>query len=277
MSPVKNQISNGVNLKYLDAHCHLQFEQYAEDETQLVDRMHEDGVAGIVVGVDVASSKKAIALAEKHEHIFASVGLHPNYLAEESFDEKEFRALVVHPKVVAIGECGLDYFRPTETNEEVKRIQSEALYAHIALAAEVDKPLIIHSRPSRGTQDSYHDLIVILQNAKKEYPKLRGDIHFFVGGIAEAQALFALDFMVSFTAVITFARDYDAVIKAIPPTHILCETDSPFVAPLSRRGKRNDPLSVPEIVSKIAEIRDEDPETVRVALLENAKRLFAFA
>lgn len=263
-----------MNLKYLDAHCHLQFEQYAEDETKIVEQMSAEGVAGIVVGVDLESSKKAIALAEKYEHIFASVGLHPNYLPEESFDEKEFRALAAHPKVVAIGECGLDYFRPAEINKEVKRAQSEALRAHIALADAFDKPLIIHSRPSKGMQNAYHDLIAILQDAKKEYPKLRGDIHFFVGGIGEAQALCALDFMISFTAVITFTRDYDAVIQATPLSHILCETDSPFIAPAPRRGERNDPLTVRTVAAKIAEIRNENPEEVRTALLSNGKRLF---
>jgi TatD DNase family protein len=263
-----------MNVRYVDAHCHIQFEQYAEDEAELIERMKEESVVGIIVGVDYASSQKAITLAERYEHLYAAVGLHPNRVTEESFDEEAYRALAAHPKVVAIGECGLDYFRPIEVNDGVKRAQKEILKKHIELAANLNKPLIIHARPSSGTQDAYRDLIAILKEAKALHPNLRGDIHFFVGGITEAKALISLDFTVSFTAVITFARDYDEVIKTVPLTSILCETDAPYVAPVSRRGKRNDPLAVIDVALKIAEIRGEDSETVRVALLANAQRLF---
>ncbi|MDD2657102.1 MAG: TatD family hydrolase [Candidatus Pacebacteria bacterium] len=263
-----------MQIKYIDAHCHVQFDDYDADSVALIERMKEEGVAGIVVGVDRESSEKAVALAEKHEHLFASVGLHPNHTSE-LFDIEVFRALATHSKVVAIGECGLDYFRPVEVDNEVKEKQKEVLQKHIELAAELDKPLILHPRPSKGTMDAYTDLIDILTEAKALYPNLRGDAHFFVGGIAEADALRELGFTVSFTAVITFARDYDAVIRAVPLASILSETDAPYVAPASRRGKRNDPLAVIEVVAKIAEIRGEDSEMVRTALLANACRLFS--
>jgi TatD DNase family protein len=266
-----------MNVKYVDAHCHIQFDQYAHDDVELIERMREEGVVSIVVGVDLSSSKKALALAENHEHLYTAVGLHPNRVAEESFDEVAYRALGTYSKVVAIGECGLDYYRPKEVNDEVKRAQKEVLQKHIALAAALDKPLIIHARPSKGTQDAYHDLISILKEAKTLYPKLRGDIHFFVGGIAEVETLIALGFTISFTAVITFARDYDEVIRAAPLANILSETDAPYVAPASRRGTRNDPLAVVDVVAKIAEIRGEDPETVRQTLLVNAQRMFSLS
>ncbi|MEK7144720.1 MAG: TatD family hydrolase, partial [Patescibacteria group bacterium] len=248
-----------MNVRYVDAHCHIQFEQYAEDDIELIEQMKRKGVAGIVVGVDLESSKKAIALAEKYEHLYAAVGLHPNYESDEWYEVSKYRGLARSSRVVAIGECGLDYFRPTEVNEEVKEKQKEILNDQISLAVELDKPLIIHCRPSKGSQDAYQDLIPILKEAKIKHPTLRGDIHFFVGGIAEASALIELGFTVSFTAVITFARDYDAVIRAIPLTSILTETDAPYVAPVSRRGKRNDPLAVIDVALKIAEIRGEDP------------------
>jgi TatD DNase family protein len=262
-------------IKYFDVHCHIQFDPYDTDREELIARMRETEVAGIVVGVDLESSKKAIALAEKHEHLFASVGLHPNYVQKETFDTESFRMLAQHPKVVAIGECGLDFFRPTEVNDEVKKKQKAILNDQITLAGELDLPIIIHSRPSKGMQDAYHDLIEILTEAKQKYPPMRGDIHFFVGGVAEAEALIALGFTLSFTAVITFARDYDEVIRTVPLASILSETDSPYVAPLSRRGQRNDPLAVEEVVAKIAEIRGEDIEEVRATLAGNAKRLFS--
>ncbi|MFM2330626.1 MAG: hypothetical protein RLZZ26_133 [Candidatus Parcubacteria bacterium] len=264
-----------MKVKYVDAHCHIQFDHYKDDDVQLIERMREEGVVGIVVGCDYESSKKAIELAEKYEHLYASVGLHPNHEADEWFEIEKYVELAKSQKVVAVGECGLDYYRPTEVNDEVKRKQKAVLNDHIQLAVQLDKPLIIHSRPSKGTQDAYHDLIDILTKAKAEHPTLRGDIHFFVGGIAEAEAFITLGFTMSFTAVITFARDYDAVIRAVPLASMLSETDSPYVAPKSRRGERNDPLAVQDVARTIAEIRGEDFETVRAALVANAKRLFA--
>ena len=275
MDPVRNQVSNGVEVKYIDAHCHVQFDQYAQDSAEVIARMRDEGVAGIVVGCDLESSQKAIALAETCEHLYVSIGQHPNHAPGESFDIALYRELAKSPKVVAIGECGLDYFRPADANEEVKRAQKELFTQHIALAAELDRPLILHLRPTKGTMDAYHDAIEILKEAKIKYPNLRGDAHFFVGGVTEAQALIALDFTLSFTAVITFARDYDEVIKTVPLTSILSETDAPYVAPLSRRGQRNDPLTVVDVVNKIAEIRNEDPDLVRTTLVANAKRIFA--
>jgi TatD DNase family protein len=264
-----------MNSKYIDAHCHLQFPQYDNDREQIIAEMKEQGIAAIVVGCDFDSSQKAVALAEKHENLFAAIGLHPNHDAEEKFDVAHYRALAASARVVAIGECGLDYYRPVAVTHEVKATQKELFRKQIALAAEFDKPLIIHARPSKGTQDAYHDVIEMLTEAKRAYPTLRGDMHFFVGGVAEAEALIALDFTLSFTAVITFARDYDATIRVVSLANILAETDAPYVAPVSRRGKRNDPLSVVDVVAKIAEIRGEDPEAVRLALLENTQRLFS--
>ena len=265
-----------MELKYVDVHCHVQFEDYESDQTEILERMKENDVGGIVVGVDRASSEKALALAERHEHLWAAVGLHPNRVGFEPFDTDRYRTLANHPKVVGIGECGLDYYRPAEVNDEVKRAQRKARAAHIDLAVDVNKPLIIHARPSKGTQDAYHDLIALLSEKKEEYAdRLRGDIHFFVGGVAEAEKLFALGFTVSFTAVITFAHDYDEVIRTAPLGCILSETDAPYVAPASRRRERNDPLAVEEVVARIAEVRGEDPEKVREALLSNARRLFS--
>ena len=260
------------------------------DREELVERMRERGVGGVVVGCDAESSRLAVELAEKHEHLSASVGLHPNHETDEHFDAAAYRALAAHTKVVAIGECGLDYFRPQTVNDELKEKQKTLLRAQIALAVELDKPLIIHSRPTKGTYDAYHDLVAILTEASTTSPfshdrikmglphegRLRGDVHFFVGGVSEMQALVALGFTVSFTAVITFDRDYDEVIRAVPLASLLAETDAPYVPPTSRaRGSRNDPLAVEDVVDKLAEVRGEDPEALRGAILENSRRLFA--
>lgn len=262
-----------MDVRYIDAHCHLQFDPYHDDRLDLVERMRDEGVQGIVVGCNRETSERAIELAEKHEHLYASVGLHPNREAE-AFDPETYRTLASHPRVVAIGECGLDYYRPTVVDEAIKAEQKQIFKAQIELAAELDKPLIIHSRPAKGTMDAYADVIEILTEAKQQHPTLRGDVHFFVGGREEAEAFIALGFTLSFTAVITFARDYDEVIKAVPLTSILSETDAPYVAPASRRGQRNDPLAVVDVVSQIASIRGEPLETVRAALVSNSQNLF---
>lgn len=259
-----------MSVRYIDAHCHVQFEQYAHDRDDIIARMREEGVAGIVVGVDVESSKKAVVLAEKYEHLFASVGLHPSHA--ESFGEKSFRELAEHKKVVAIGECGLDYYRAGS-----KEKQKEIFKRHIALAAEFNKPLIVHARSDKNMHDAYHDALAILRETKITYPKLRGDIHFFSGNSAEAEEFFALDFSISFTAVITFSRDYDALIRAVPLENILSETDAPYVAPAERRGERNDPLAVIKVVRQIASIRGEDFEDIRLTLLANARRVLSLS
>ncbi len=273
-----------MNLKHIDAHCHLQFPDYTSDREELLTKMREEEVAAIVVGADEKSSREAVELAEKNEHLFATVGIHPSYAGDTNvgLPMSNIRELTKNLKVVAIGECGLDYFAHfvalakecREINDELKNKQKELFKKHIELAALVDKPLMIHVRPSKNSNDAYQDIIEILKEAKKEYPNLRGDIHFFAGGLAEAEEFFKLDFTISFTAVITFSRDYDEVIKNVSLQNILAETDAPYVAPASRRGQRNDPFAVIDVVAKIAEIRGEEVEMVRKVLLENTKRLF---
>ncbi len=264
-------------MKYFDVHCHIQFDAYDADREELIASMQQQEVGGMVVGVDYDSSRKAVALAEQHDSLWASVGLHPNDVLEESFDMNAYRTLAAHPKVRAIGECGLDNFRPEDVALS-KSKQREVFEQHVQLAIETNKPLMIHSRPSKGTQDAYANLIDILSSYKREHgERVRGDIHFFVGGIEEARTLIELDFTLSYTAVLTFARDYDEVVRFVPLTHLISETDSPFVAPPPNRGSRNDPRSVRAVVQAIADIRTEDPEAIRAQILANADRVFGLA
>jgi len=259
---------------YFDSHAHLQFEAYDTDRDDVFQALAKKNIGGLLVGVDLESSVKAIELASLYPNFYASVGLHPNATSTEKFDEKAFLVLAQSKNVVAIGECGLDNFRPSDPMS-TKEKQREVFEKHVHIAIQSDKPLMIHSRPSRGTQDAYQDLIEMLTTYKKEYgEKLRGDIHFFVGGIEEARALLSLDFTLSFTAVVTFTNDYDEVVRFAPLTHLLTETDSPYVAPAPNRGKRNDPRAIPEIVKAIARIRGDEEEVVRLQVLENAKRVF---
>lgn len=240
----------------------------------LLNAMSEREVGGLVVGVDLDSSVKALSLVQHLPNFYATAGLHPNSVFDDRFDEESFRALLRHPKMVAVGECGLDNFRPEDV-ERAKEEQKRVFSRHIELALEADKPLMIHGRPSKGTMDAYQDMIDILRSYKQEYgDRLRGDIHFFVGGIEEARVFIELGFTLSFTAVLTFTRDYDEVVRYVPLSSMLTETDSPYVAPSRIRGKRNDPLSAIDVVEAIAEIRKESPELVREAVLKNARTLF---
>lgn len=267
--------------KFFDIHTHAHFAAFDEDRDRMMARAKEAGVAMINVGTDRDTSAAAIALAEKYDHAYATVGLHPIHTSEETyhdknergasahetskdgevFDEAYYRALARHEKVVAIGECGLDYFR---LEAGTKEKQEEAFLAQITLANELGKPLMLHIR---NAYKDAHDLL-------KQNATVKGNVHFFVGTWDEAKLFLDLGFTLSFTGVITFARQYDDVIKNVPLEMLMSETDAPYVAPIPYRGKQNEPAYVIEIVKKIAEIRGEPYEKVREALVQNAIRFF---
>lgn len=260
-------------MKYFDAHCHIQFDAYDADRANVVSAMQEAEVGGIIVGTDSTTSRLAVAGADG-KTLFASVGLHPNDKPNEGYDDTYYAELANDPKVVAIGECGLDYFRPENPDAEKAR-QKEVFARHIELSAKLEKPLMIHARPSKGSMDAYLDALVMLREAKKKYgERIKGNMHFYVGDIETTKHFLELGFTFSYTAVLTFTHDYDDVVRFIPLENLLSETDAPYVAPAPNRGKRNDPLAVRSVVSAIASIRGEDEERVRRALLENARRAF---
>jgi TatD DNase family protein len=257
---------------YFDIHSHLNLPQFDLDREDVIFRMKEAGIRTTTIGVDFASSTDAIALAEMHDHLFAAVGLHPVDNRSESFDPELYQPLALHPKVVAVGECGLDYYRIDPDDPTEKERQRAAFEAQIAFAREYDLPLMLHGRPSRGTMDAYLDMIAILQAHADQ--SLRGDVHFFVGDLPVARAFLDLNFNLSFTGIVTFARDYDEVIRFVPGDMLHAETDSPFATPMPHRGKRAEPLHVPLVVRELARIRGEDAEMLRSRLLQNAARLF---
>ena len=181
------------------------------------------------------------------------------------FSRQNFEELVKSPKVVAIGECGLDYGRDGSLDDKSKETQKILFRQHIDFAVNHDKPIMIHAR------NATNDILDILSEKKSEYgEKLRGNAHFFTGTKEEAQAYFDLDFSVSFTGVVTFARDYDETIRFVPMDRLMSETDSPFVAPEPYRGKRNEPLYVIEVVKKLAEIKGMPEDEVCKEILKNA-------
>ena len=220
-------------LKYFDAHSHVSFKDYDKDRDEVLSRMQEAQVGTITIGVDVESSKNAVAFANLHDNIWATIGHHPMDNVKEQFDEVDYKEIIKHPKVVGIGECGLDYFRIKDDVEKEKKRQKEDFLKQIEFAIENDKPLMLHCRPSKGTVDAYEDALDMLNSKKKTHgDNLRGNFHFFVGSVDVARRAYELGFTTSFPGVITFASDYDDVVKFAPIDMILSETDSPFAAPI---------------------------------------------
>ena len=278
-----------MRFSYIDIHSHLNFAAFDADREAVVERALDAGVAFITVGTQQDTSKAAIELAEKHENcVFAIIGLHPVHTGSsfhdakeigdggkeftsrgETFDYDYYKKLALHPKVVGVGECGLDYYRLEPDSE---RKQREVFAAHIALANEVRKPLMLHVRSGSG-RSAYRDALAILETDAR----VGGDFHFFAGSWNEAKEILDAGFFLSFTGVITFTHDYDEVVRNIPLDRILSETDAPYVTPVPYRGKRNEPLYVQEVVKAMARIRGEDEETVRAQVLKNAEQFFGIS
>lgn len=256
--------------QYFDIHSHISFSDFEKDREEVVKRMKDADVFAITVGVDKKSSEEAVVCAQRYENIFATIGLHPADNTKEVFDEMEYEKLVQHQKVVAVGECGLDYLRIKGDREEEKKRQKKEFEKQIVFAVSHNKPLMIHCR------EAHDDMLHILKDKKKEYgDTLRGNIHFFSEGIETAKKYFELNFTISFTGVITFTDDYNEAIKNAPLDMILSETDCPFVAPVPYRGTRNEPVYVKEVVKQIASVRGEEYSMVKKALINNAKRVFS--
>ena len=249
--------------KYFDIHSHLNFPDSWTDFDGVIRRLKDTETHTIVVGTDLESSKSAVELAEKHKEIYACIGIHPIDNPNQSFEKEKFEDLVKHPKVVAVGECGMDFFHADKSADYDR--QKKLFLDQLDFAITHDKPVMIHAR------DAYTELLEILEPIKDEYGvKLRGNVHFFTGSIEVAKRFFNIGFTISFTGVITFTHDYDEVIKSAPLEMIMSETDAPYVAPVPYRGKQNEPSYVSQVVKKITEIRGGDEEVVRATLVNNA-------
>lgn len=255
--------------KYFDIHSHLNDSRYIDDKDVVIARMKAEEVFTMVVGTDLEMSQSAIELALADDHIFAVVGLHPTDNHKENFRIEEYQVLAKHPRVVAIGECGLDFFRMREDTVQERERQVEIFEKQIMLAVEAELPMMIHCR-------SAHDEVLdILKARKREYgDRLTGNIHFFSEGIETARKYFDLDFTISFTGVITFADQYDEVIRESPVSRLLTETDCPYVSPVPYRGQRNEPIRVVEVVRQMAQIRGMTEEELAPIVVENAFRVF---
>jgi len=288
--------------KLFDVHTHVQFAAFKDDADLVIKRALDAGIWMINVGTQKDTSAKAVEFTNKYsEGVYATVGLHPIHTErsyhdsqefgafsnsqefenkkktesqdagfvsrEEEFDYEYYKKLAQNSKVVAIGECGLDYYRTK--NLEFRTKQFDAFKKQMELAVEVKKPLMIHCR------QAFSDLIVVLDSRYQILNSPSGIVHFFSGTKDDAKKLMDMGFSFSFGGVITFTRDYDEVIKFIPLERILLETDAPYVAPVSYRGKRNEPSYVSEVARRLAELKNMTMEGVMKITVENARRLFS--
>ncbi|HEV3244963.1 MAG TPA: TatD family hydrolase [Candidatus Paceibacterota bacterium] len=268
-------------MKYFDAHTHVNFVAYKDDRDEVIKRAAEQGVGMNCVGTQLDTSKAAVELGRKYDNVWATIGLHPIHTSKsyhdekelgdggkeftsrgESFDSSAYEELGKDPRVIAIGECGLDYYR---VEGSTKDIQIKNFVAQIELANKLGKPLMLHIR------NAYEDALEVI----KAHAEVKGDVHFFAGDWNIAKKFLDLGFTLSFTGVITFTHDYDEVIKNAPLDMILSETDAPYVTPVPHRGKRNEPLYVEQVVKKIAEIRGIDSEEARAQIMRNSGRVFS--
>ena len=250
---------------YIDSHCHLSFPELLHDLPGVLERMRENNVvAALNVCTTLDEFPAVLAVAEQHRHIVASVGVHPDYQDTEEPTIDRLVALADHPKIVAIGETGLDYFRLTEPLDW----QRDRFRTHIRAARRCGKPLIIHTRASSA------DTIRLMQ--EEGAGEAGGVMHCFTESLAVAEAAMALGFYISFSGIVTFknARELQEVARAVPLDRVLIETDSPYLAPVPYRGKTNEPSFVPRVAAKIAELKDIDVASVASASTQNFFNLF---
>ncbi len=283
-----------MNSKYFDTHAHLNLSAFAPDVDAVIEKCIEEGVGVINIGTKESTSTRAVELALAHDSLYAMVGLHPIQTVPLLHDEDEigeggaaftskgetfntdfYRNLVAmsNGKVVGIGECGFDFYH---TSPDTYAVQEEAFIAQIQLANELKLPLMIHTRGPKPGEVSptgrsvYADVHAVLS----QYATVPFNVHFYAGTYEEAKAFFAIGGTISFTGVITFAKVYEDIIRAVPLDLMHAETDCPYVAPVPYRGKRCEPWMVIEVYKKIALIRGEDEEMVREQLVKNARILY---
>jgi TatD DNase family protein len=250
---------------YVDSHCHLSFPELQEDLPGILARMREAQVdAALNVCTTLPEFASVLAVAERAGNVYASVGVHPDYTETPEPTVEGLVELARHPKVVAIGETGLDYYRLAEPLEW----QRDRFRVHIRAAKASGKPLIVHTRAAS------EDTIRIMREEGAE--QAGGVMHCFTESLEVARAAMELGFYISFSGIVTFknARELQAVARAVPPERMLIETDAPYLAPVPHRGKRNEPSFVPHVAAKLAELHGESIERIAEQTSANFSHLF---
>ena len=254
-----------MSMTLFDTHAHYDARQFDSDRDQVLSSLPSQGVELVVnPGCDLASSQMAVELAGRHPFVYAAVGVHPEDCGDwENGHIGRLRALAAQPKVVAIGEIGLDYYWPENPSRE---LQKQVFRAQLALAVELNLPVIVHDREAHG--DSL-DII-------REFPGARGVFHCFSGSAEMARELVKLGWMISFTGVLTYKNARKAVeaAQAVPLERIMIETDSPYMAPVPYRGKRNHSGYVELVCRRLAELKGITPDECSRITLANGRNFF---
>lgn len=277
----------------IDTHAHVQFSGFKDEADSVMQRSLDAGMVVVNVGSQIDTSTEAVKMLDNYpERVYAVVGLHPEHTyqhlvneeeshfrtREEKFDYEAYKTLASNPKVVGIGECGLDYYRFEEGSDvaKIKEQQRLAFDQQIKLAIELDKALVVHCRPSSGTVDAYEDVLEILKEQRVKGEELRFEIHCFTGTLEVAKQFVELGGFLGLNGIITFDKTgtSEEVVKNISLDNIILETDCPYLAPVPFRGKRNEPLYVKYVAEKIAEWKNISFEEVETKTTENAKQLF---
>lgn len=295
------------NLKYIDCHSHphdIKYINEGVDVNKVLNDLQLDGGATIAIGTDFELSKQALDLANKHSNVWCTIGVHPADNHAEIFDTR-FEELYLNnkEKIVAVGECGLDYYYfdtlikkkfeaeveavPLSEGEglgvritwedfvEKEKLRQKTLFKQqIEFSIKHNLPLVLHGRPSKNSMDAYRDMLDILETCIGS-GKVFGHAHFFVGNLEIAKSFLNLGFLMSFDGPITFTNEYDEVIKFLPMENIMIETDSPYASPTPYRGQINYPVYVKEVAKKIAELKNLSTEEVLEITKNNAINLFS--
>ena len=252
-------------MPFVDSHCHINFPELAKNMSDVLTHMRQNEViSALCVSVNLADFPQVLALAEQYPHIYASVGVHPDYELVEEPDVARLVGLAQHAKIVAIGETGLDYFRLKGDLEW----QRKRFRTHIRAARESRKPLIIHTREAAA------DTLRIM--AEENAAEASGVMHCFTESWEVAEAALAMNFYISFSGIVTFknAKQLKEVAQRVPLERMLIETDSPYLAPVPHRGKLNQPAYVKHVAEEIAVLRGISLDEVGQRTTENFARLF---
>ncbi len=255
---------------FIDSHCHLSFQELRAQLPAILDAMRGAQVQqAICIATTLEEFPAVLALAEAHDHLFASVGVHPDNEGVREPTVEELVRLAAHPKVVAIGETGLDYYRLNGRTVADMAWQRERFRVHIRAAQATGKPLVVHTRSSS------EDTLAILKDEGRGV--VRGVFHCFTEDLATAQAAIDLGFHISFSGIVTFknAQSIRDVAQAMPRDRVLIETDSPYLAPVPYRGKLNTPAYVPHVAETLAQLWNTPVAAVAATTSANTRALFA--
>ena len=260
-------------MRLIDTHAHLDFDRFDADRAAVIERARSAGVVAIVnVGADLPSSRAAVRLAGEYEHIYAAVGIHPHDAKKlDGAALAELRELAQQPKVVAVGEIGLDFYRDLSPRD----VQRRAFQAQLAWAAKLGKPVVIHDR------DAHEEIMAVLADWAAELGRAPlagrlGVLHTFSGDLAMAERAIDLGFYLSISGPVTYhnAGQLREIVGALPLDRLLVETDCPFLAPHPHRGKRNEPAHVRLVAERVAELHGISLDELAEATTANACRLF---